>query len=69
MSGTYTCANCGETYEKTRPDSECWDELIETIPAELLKDEEIVTICDDCYQPLMARLRAEAPHLLREEAR
>jgi hypothetical protein len=65
----YECANCGAVYPKTRPDSECWDELIDNFPPEQIEGEEIVTICDDCYQLLMARIRAEAPELLREDAR
>lgn len=62
----YACANCGQEYEKTRTDEECWNELIDTMKPEVLKDEEIVVICDDCYQLLMARVREEAPEMLRE---
>jgi len=69
MSGTFECANCHAVYPKTRPDQECWDELLDSIPAENLAGEEILTVCDDCYQGVMARVRAEAPHLLREEYR
>lgn len=66
---TYQCANCGDIHDKTRSDAECWDEMLDNFPAQDLYGEEIAVVCDDCYQAIMARVRAEAPELLREQAR
>ncbi len=57
---TFTCARCGNTYEKEWSDEEAAAEAAATwSPAEL---ESQATVCDDCYQALMAampRLRAK----------
>jgi hypothetical protein len=60
VSETYTCACCGKTRKKDWSDEEAMAEARGIFsPAELAGAE---TVCDDCWQDLMAalpRLRAE----------
>jgi hypothetical protein len=54
MSETYTCAACGETYEKEWSDEEARDEAEAIWGAEELED--VVVICDDCFKRGMAKV-------------
>ncbi len=61
MSGDFTCARCGETFEKAWTDEEAAAEAAGLFsPVEL---EDVAVICDDCFcefAPHIPRLRAEA---------
>lgn len=62
---TYQCGACGGTFIRGRPDAEAITEMRQTWqPHE--GDDELATVCDDCFQLLLARVRAEAPWLLRD---
>lgn len=65
----FECARCHETFYGKRSAQECWDELLDTVSAQHLEGEEFFYVCDPCYQFVMARVRAEAPEILREEYR
>ena len=65
MSGTYTCASCGETFESGWSDEEAAAEAQENFPGIDVSDPaEAGVVCDDCYEHIMARARAEAPELI-----
>lgn len=48
MQSTYTCTACGETYDKGRSDEDAMMES-KTLWGDLPKDE-LVVICDDCFE-------------------
>lgn len=48
MNNTYTCAVCGETFDKGWSDEEAEAELKENFPGHA--KEECAIICDDCFQ-------------------
>jgi len=65
---TYTCEICYETYESDRSDEECWAELYELIPEDIVHDTGVV--CDDCYIEFMewfTALTEEEKKKLRED--
>lgn len=68
----FTCANCHDTFKRGWSDAEAMDEMLDTFPPEHFAEDPsdpIERVCDDCYESIMARIRTEAPHLLRPEAR
>jgi hypothetical protein len=52
----YTCADCGGTFPKGWSDEEAAAERDRDFPR--LAEEDMVVVCDDCYQAM--RLRAAA---------
>ena len=51
-SDEYTCARCGKTYKKGRPDDEAMKETKEQFGEDVdIKDCDV--ICDDCYNVIM----------------
>ena len=68
MSGEgdeYRCAACGGAFIKVRSDEETAAEmkaLVKPHPG----DDDLVTVCDDCWQRLMGRMAREAPWLLQD---
>ena len=64
MSETFTCDNCGATHEKGWSDAEAAAEAEGNFPGMNISDPaEAALVCDDCYQHIMGRVRAEAPEL------
>jgi hypothetical protein len=64
-AGTFTCDNCGGTFGKVRPDEEAEAEAQELFPGIDTSDpEEAGIVCDDCFNHIMGRARAEAPELI-----
>lgn len=55
MSNQFTCADCGETFDKGRSDEEALKESKE-IWGEI-PQEDMEIICEDCYQKMMKGLR------------
>lgn len=53
MAEQYTCAACGETYDKGWSDEEAEGELAETFPG--FDVEECSLVCDDCFQAMKPR--------------
>lgn len=47
----YQCDNCGEVYEKGRPDTEALAESVEKFG--YLADNDVAVICEDCYNKMM----------------
>jgi hypothetical protein len=47
-SSEFTCADCGETYNKAWSDEEAHAEREENFPG--LRQEDAVVVCDDCYR-------------------
>jgi hypothetical protein len=71
MTGTgesYECAVCHGTFTKTRSDEEAEAERRE-IWVEPFGDDEEGTICDDCFQRVMAWAESEHPEYLRRAGR
>jgi hypothetical protein len=67
MSDTFTCDNCGGTFGKMRPDEEAEAEAQELFPGiDVTDPEESGVVCDDCFDHIMGRVRAEAPELIGE---
>jgi len=65
MTDTFTCANCGDTHEKGWSDEEAAAEAQENFPGIDTTDPvEAPVVCDDCYNRIMGRARAEAPELI-----
>ena len=65
MSGTFTCDNCGKTFDSDWSDEEAAAEAQENFPGIDISDrDEAGVVCDDCYQHIMGRVRAEAPELI-----
>jgi len=48
----FTCSRCGGTYPQAWTDAEAWEEYKQTFGD---SDKETETVCDDCYQWLMAK--------------
>ncbi len=64
VTETFTCASCGGTHEKGWSDEEAAAEAQQNFPGIDVSDPaEAGIVCDDCYQRLMDRVRAEAPEL------
>lgn len=62
---TFTCANCGETYEKAWSDEEAAAEAAELFPSlDITDPEEAPVVCDSCFKHIMGRAQVEAPELL-----
>ena len=70
MSGTgesYTCERCGGTFKKGWSDEEAIAEATALFPAgHIAAPEDQATVCDPCFQEIMAWAEANAPDLLRE---
>jgi hypothetical protein len=68
MSGEgeeYRCASCGGVFVKTRSDEEALAEMAADVKPHP-GDDDVATICDDCWQHIMGRIAREAPWLLQE---
>ena len=62
---TFTCARCGETHDKGWSDAEAAAEAEGNFPGiDVTDPDEAGVVCDDCYEYLMGRARAEAPDLI-----
>jgi len=46
----YTCAVCGETFQKGWTDAEAWEEFDSTPEFIDVPHEQAMQICDDCYK-------------------
>ena len=55
----FTCERCGEMYDKTRSDEECWKEFHELMPE--ATHDEIAIICDDCWLEFMEWFKTLSP--------
>lgn len=65
MSETFTCESCRGTFDKGWSDEEAAAEAQENFPGIDISDaDEAGVVCDDCYQHIMGRARAEAPELI-----
>lgn len=65
MSKTYTCDSCGKTFESGWSDEEAAAETQANFPGIDITDrDEAGVVCEDCYEHIMARARAEAPELI-----
>lgn len=65
MSGVgdeYQCARCGGTFEKGWSDEEAMDEMLDTWQGQ---SGDVVVICDDCFEQVMAWAKANHPEFLR----
>ena len=56
----YICDRCGETYDKTRSNEDCWKEVDEIMP-EAIHDE-MAVVCDDCWLEFMEWFKRLTPH-------
>ena len=65
MTDTFTCASCGDAFDKGWSDEEAAAEAEELFPGIDLSTEAGI-VCDGCYQHIMTRARAEAPELIGE---
>ena len=62
---TFTCALCGETHDKGWSDAEAAAEAEGNFPGiDVTDPDEAGVVCDDCYEYLMGRARAEAPEMI-----
>jgi hypothetical protein len=67
MSGTYTCDSCRKTFESEWTDEEAAAEAEDLFPGmDITNRAEARVVCDDCFQHIMGRVHAEAPHLFGE---
>lgn len=72
MTGTgesYECAVCHGRFVKAVSDEEAEAERQATWADPSDGDDALEDVCDDCYQRLIRRVEAEAPELLRAQAR
>ena len=51
--GTYVCAQCGGTFEKTLSDEDAWEADKATFGDALTPDSAVI-VCEDCYQLIMS---------------
>lgn len=70
----FACASCGLEDESEWSPQDAMNEYLSTFAPEhvaerVAANDTMETICDECYQMIMARIREEAPELLRPEAR
>lgn len=56
-SSNFTCAVCGETFEKLRTDEEAMAEAKEKFGDDLGDD--LLVVCDDCFRKMTAVLPIE----------
>ncbi len=62
---TFTCDNCGKTFDSDWSDEEAAAEAQENFPGlDITDPDESGVVCDDCYQRIMSRARAEAPEAI-----
>lgn len=60
MSGRhFTCARCGIEYHATNTLDEAAAEAQHNYPDGVAPDDELVSVCDDCYQYVMACAEAD----------
>ena len=65
MSGTWICDSCGKTFESGWSDEEANAEAQENFPGiDTGNRDEAGVVCDDCYDYIMGRVKAEAPESL-----
>jgi hypothetical protein len=65
VTETFTCASCGDTFDKGWSDEEAAAEAEEFFPGINVTDPaEAGVVCDGCYQHIMGRTRAEAPEMI-----
>ncbi len=55
---TFTCAECGGTFEQGRPDEEAHAEAVRDF-GRRGDAPGMAIVCDDCYDAIMARVRRE----------
>jgi hypothetical protein len=62
---TFTCENCGGTWEKAWTDDEARAEASVDFADELASGQPMCTVCDDCYRAMMGdeAFRAEVDEL------
>jgi hypothetical protein len=69
VSDTFTCENCGETYDKQWSDEEAAAEAEGLFPGlDITDPEEAGMVCDSCFKAIMGRVQVEAPELLHPSA-
>lgn len=56
--GEFTCAMCGETFEKARPDEVALKEMTDIL-GDVPPDEPLSVVCDDCWQEISPRKHPE----------
>lgn len=54
MADSYTCANCGGVFIKGQSDEEARAEYEAIMPNAAERGDEEDTVCDPCYQQIMA---------------
>lgn len=55
---TFTCSDCGDTFEAGRPDEEAQQEALENF-GRRGDAPGMAIVCDDCYKEIMAVIEAE----------
>jgi hypothetical protein len=50
--GSYTCGECGGTYEKTRSDEEALAETATLFAGEYASEDDLAMVCDDCWNAM-----------------
>lgn len=55
---SYTCEDCGGTFDKERTDEEAWIESAEIWG--YLDPAEAAVVCDDCFEALMRRVPSDS---------
>ena len=58
-SQTYTCENCGGTFEKNRSDEEAMAEALAADRFPVGEPVDVAVICDDCYNRMMAWIETQ----------
>lgn len=61
----FECASCHGVFIQTRGTDEALAEMAATWQPPHDGGDDLGIICEDCFQGLIARVRAEAPELLR----
>ena len=46
----FTCAICKGAFEKGRPHEEAASEALETFGSDVVNNDEMLLVCDDCYK-------------------
>ena len=55
----FQCAMCGNIYKKGRTDEEAHQECVENFGKDLAYNDDIVDVCDDCYELIKPSLYPE----------
>lgn len=61
MTTSFSCARCGQTFHTDTTEADMNRELLRTFPQRSMfsDDDQLVSVCDTCYELVLANARAD----------